>query len=299
MGDLFCFEAATGRVVWQKNLPADFNTEVPVWGMAGAPLVDGNQLIVLAGGKPGALVVSLDKRTGDELWRALEGKEPGYCAPVILDIAGQRQLIVWHPAAVAALDPQNGKVLWEEPFKVGAGMTISTPRVVGSRLFVTGFYSGPLMIDLGDDGRLPEVLWRTAATNNEQVNNSLHAVMCTPIFREGYVYGVGSYGELRCLDADTGKIVWETREPTGEGRWWNAYLVPHGDRVVILNEQGDIIFANLTPDGYQELSRAKLIAPTAPIPPQRMTTWSHPAFADRSVFARNDEELIRVNLAAE
>jgi outer membrane protein assembly factor BamB len=297
MGHLVAFEADTGKILWEKNLPADFNTEVPTWGIAGAPLVDGDQLILLAGGKPGAMVVSLDKHTGRELWRALEGEEPGYCAPVILDIAGQRQLIIWHPAEVVALDPQNGKILWQEPFKVGAGMTISTPRVVGDRLFVTGFYSGPLMIDLDDDGRSPNVLWRTAANNNEQVNNSLHAVMCTPIFRDGHVFGVGSYGELRCLNADTGKIVWETREPTGEGRWWNAYLVPHGDRVVITNEQGEIIFAKLTPEGYHELSRAKLIEPTAPIQ-RRMTTWSHPAFAMQSIFARNDEELIRVNLAA-
>jgi outer membrane protein assembly factor BamB len=297
MGHLFCFDAASGDVVWEKYLPSDFGTEVPNWGMAGAPLVDGEQLIVLAGGKPGAMVVSFDKRTGAERWRALEGKEPGYCAPVILDIAGRRQLIIWHPAAVVGLDPATGAVLWEQPFAVQAGMTIATPRTVGNRLFVTGFYSGPLMIDLGPNGNSPGVLWRTKAGNNERKNDSLHAVMCTPIVSEKYVYGVGSYGDLRCLDADTGRIVWETREPTGNDRWWNAFLVPHGDRVVICNEQGDIIFAKLTPDGYQELSRAKMIEPTQPIQ-RRMTVWSHPAFAMRSVFARNDGELIRVNLAA-
>jgi outer membrane protein assembly factor BamB len=296
MGHLFCLDAATGNVIWQKNLPKDFGTKIPVWGMAGAPLVDGDQLIILAGGEPGALVVSLDKRTGQERWRALEGEEPGYCAPVILEVAGQRQLIVWHPAAVAALDPANGKELWQEPFQVRAGMTISTPRQVANRLFVTGFYSGPLMIELDQQGRNPNVLWRTASSSTEIENNTLHAVMCTPIFTDEHVYGVGSYGELRCLEADTGRTVWETREPTGEGRWWNAFLIPHEDRVLICNEQGEIIFARLSPDGYQELSRAKLIEPTQPIQ-RRMTVWSHPAFAMRSVFARNDGELIRVNLA--
>ena len=81
MGNLFCFDVATGQIVWQKNLPADFGTKIPAWGMAGAPLVDGDQLIVLAGGTPGAMVVSLDKQTGKERWRALDGPEPGYCAP--------------------------------------------------------------------------------------------------------------------------------------------------------------------------------------------------------------------------
>ena len=298
MGHLFCFDAASGDVIWQKYLPTDFGTDVPVWGMAGAPLVDGDQLIVLAGGKPNALVVSVDKRTGEERWRALEGKEPGYCAPVILEIGGKRQLIIWYPAAVVGLDPAGGDVLWEQPFAVQAGMTIPTPRTIGDRLFVTGFYCGPLMIDLGPNGNAPDVLWRTKPGNNERENDSLHAVMCTPIVTEKYVYGVGSYGDFRCLDADTGKIVWETRKPTGNGRWWNAFLVPHGDRVVICNEQGEIIFAKLSPAGYEELNRAKLIEPTQPIQ-RRMTVWSHPAFAMRSVFARNDGELIRVNLAAE
>jgi outer membrane protein assembly factor BamB len=298
VGHLLCLNVASGDVLWRKFLPADFDTEVPNWGMAGAPLVDGDQLIILAGGKPGALVVSLDKRTGQERWRALDGAEPGYCAPVILQIAGQRQLIVWHPAAVAALDPADGTVLWEQPFAVRAGMTISTPRTVANRLFVTGFYSGPLMIDLGPTGKSPKVLWQTGASSTEIRNDSLHAVMCTPIVTADYVYGVGSYGELRCLEADSGRIVWETREPTGEGRWWNAFLVPHQDRVVICNEQGEIIFARFSPRGYQELSRAKLIEPTQPIQ-RRMTVWSHPAFAMRSVFARNDGELIRVNIAKE
>ena len=304
VGHLWCLDAATGDVIWQKHLPTDFDTELPAWGMAGAPLVDGDQLIILAGGKPRALVVSLDKHTGEERWRALDGREPGYCAPVILEIAGRRQLIVWHPAAVAGLDPASGTVLWEQPFEVKAGMTISTPRTVENRLFVTGFYSGPLMIDLGASGKSPDILWQTAPSSNEIQNNTLHAVMCTPIVTEDYVYGVGSYGELRCLNANSGRIVWETRQPTGEGRWWNAFLVPHQpspsdsltDRVVICNEQGEIIFAKLSPAGYQEQSRAKLIEPTQPIQ-RRMTVWSHPAFAMGSVFARNDGELIRVNLA--
>jgi hypothetical protein len=309
VGHLFCLDATSGDVVWQKFLPRDFGTKVPVWGMAGAPLVDGDQLIVLAGGAPDALVVSLDKHTGEERWRALEGEEPGYCAPVILEIGGQRQLIVWHPAAVVGLDPADGRELWNQPFSVRAGMTISTPRIAANRLFVTGFYSGPLMIELGPRGNDPNVMWRTAPSSTEIKNNTLHAVMCTPIFDGEYVYGVGSYGEMRCLNASTGETVWETRDATGEGRWWNAFLVPHrpgtrqdrspgARRVVICNEQGEIIFAKLSPQGYEELSRAKLIEPTQPIQ-RRMTVWSHPAFAMQSVFARNDGELIRVNLADE
>ena len=140
------------------------------------------------------------------------------------------------------------------------------------------------------------MLWRTAAGNTEMQNNSLHAIMCTPIVTDDCIYGVGSYGEMRCLDTKTGEMLWETHDATGPGRWWNAFLVPHEDRVIICNEQGELIFAKLSREGYKELSRAKMIEPTQPIG-RRMTVWSHPAFAMQSVFARNDGELIRVNLA--
>jgi outer membrane protein assembly factor BamB len=197
---------------------------------------------------------------------------------------------------VVGLDPTNGKKLWEVPFAVEAGLAIPTPRKIGERLFITSFYNGPLMIDLGPDGRTPRVLWRSAAKNTELKNDSLHSIMPSPIVTEDYIYGIGSYGEMRCLETKTGRMVWETHDATGPGRWWNAFLIPQGDRVVLCNEQGEIIFATLSGEGYQELSRAKLIEPTAPVQ-RRMTVWSHPAFAMQSVFARNDGELIRVNLA--
>jgi outer membrane protein assembly factor BamB len=296
VGHLFCFDVESGDIVWQKHFPSDFGTEVPVWGMAAAPLVDGDQLIVLAGGKPGRMVLSLNKNTGEVNWKALDGKEPGYCPPVILEFGGERQLVIWHPAAVVGLDPTNGEKLWEVPFAVEAGLSIPMPRKIGERLFITSFYNGPLMIDLGANGRSPQVLWRTAPSNREIKNDSLHAIMCTPIVTEDFIYGVGSYGELRCLETKTGRMVWETREATGPERWCNAFLIPQGDRVILCNEHGEIIFARLTGEGYQEFSRAKLIEPTAPIQ-RRMTVWSHPAFAMGGVFARNDGELIRVDLS--
>jgi len=296
VGHLFCIEAATGKVIWQKDLSKDFAAKLPLWGTAGAPLVDGDQLIVLVGGKPNALVVSFDKLTGAERWRALDAQEPGYCAPVIMEFGGQRQLIIWHPEAIVGLDPANGKELWSVPFAVQSGLAIPTPRKLGKRLFITSFYNGPLMIDLGDDGKSPNVLWRTGPNNNEQHNDSLHAIMVTPIVTEDCIYGVGSYGEMRCLDTQTGQKIWETHDATGSGRWWNAFLVLHGDRVVICNEQGELIFAQLSREGYKEQSRAKMIEPTQPIA-RRKTVWSHPAFAMKSVFARNDGELIRVDLS--
>lgn len=308
VGHLVCFAASTGEIVWQKHFPTDFGTALPTWGMAASPLVDGDQLIVLVGG-PEALVVSFDKRTGEERWRSLNDAAVGYCPPMIFEFGDSRQLIQWHPAAVSSLDPQSGRVAWQVPFAVQAGLTIPTPRQVGNRLFVTAFYNGPLMMSVRSDGSGADVAWK-GRSESEIETDGLHAIMCTPIVDETHIYGVCSYGQLRCLDAKTGARLWETTEATGEGRWWNAFLIPHeptgrrdgaeGHRVYIANEQGELIIARLSPGGYEELSRSKLIEPTRSLGRRsRMVVWSHPAFAEKSVFARNDREIIRVNLAGD
>lgn len=293
VGHLFCLDAISGTVVWAKHFPTDYQTELPTWGMAGPPLVDGEQLIVLVGG-PDALVVSFDKRTGAELWRALNDPAVGYCPPVIFDFGGRRQLIQWHPQAVSSLDPETGKELWSVPFQVQAGLTIATPRQHATRLLVSAFYNGSLMLEVAPDGSGAKTLWR-GTSNSELKTDGLHCLMCTPIFNGTYIYGVCSYGQLRCLDAATGERIWETNEATGSDRWWNAFIVPQGDRVWLHNEQGELLTAKLSPQGFVEESRALLIEPTRPVR-RRQTIWSHPAFADGSVFARNDRELVRVNL---
>ena len=295
MGHMFCFEARTGEVLWKKNFVADFQTKMPIWGMAASPLVDGNQLITLTGGADGALVVSMDKKTGRELWRSLDDPAAGYCPPVIFTFDGVRQLIVWHPSAVSSLNPQNGRVYWEIPFHVRVGLTVATPRRVGNRLFVSAFYNGPRMIEV--DGKRANLLWK-GTSDSEISTDGLHSIISTPFMNETHIYGVCSYGQLRCLEAGTGRRLWETLDATGSGRWWNAFLIPHEDRFFLHNEQGELIIANLSPDGYRELSRATLVEPTRSAR-RRMTIWSHPAFAMKSVFARNDKEIVRVSLAAE
>jgi hypothetical protein len=178
---------------------------------------------------------------------------------------------------------------------VQAGLCVPSPQQVDNRLFVTAFYNGPLMIDVSPDELSAKVAWE-GNSNSERDTDGLHSIMPTPIVTPDYIYGVCSYGQLRCLDAKTGKRLWETFAATGNDRWWNAFLIPNGDRVFIHNEQGDLIIAKLSPKGYEEFSRAKLVEPTRKVN-RRMTIWSHPAFAMKSVFARNDKEIVRVDLS--
>jgi outer membrane protein assembly factor BamB len=296
-GHLFCFEAKTGKVLWSREFKKDFGVETPVWGFAAHPLIDGQKLVCLVGGE-GSVAVAFDKNTGKEIWRALNAKEPGYAPPMIYEAGGKRQLIIWHPESLNSLDPETGKLHWTQPYAARSGLTIPTPRKEGDSLFITSFYNGPMMLRLAADKPAATVLWR-GKSNSERNTDGLHSIICTPFFEAGHIYGVCSYGQLRCLKADTGERLWETFEATTggkEARWANAFLVKNGERFFLPNEKGDLIIAKLTPEGYEEISRAHLLDPTNTAA-GRDVVWSHPAFANRSIYARNDKEIICVSLA--
>jgi outer membrane protein assembly factor BamB len=320
MGDLYCFLVKDGTVVWSKKLPEVYDFPTPLWGFSGHPLVDGNRLICLVGGK-GSVVVAFDKDTGKELWKNLSASEPGYAPPVIFTIDGKRQLVLWHAESVNGLDLETGKLLWSQPFgsepvgggnkKVKAGMTIPTPRLLPrNRIYLSCFYNGSLMFELKDNK--PTVLWKrtkTVVDPQPSETEQLHCVMSTPVYRDGYIYGVDSYGEFRCLDATTGERIWTTFQPVaGQSlRWANAFIVQLGDnsdRYVLFNELGDLIICRLTPEKYEEISRAHILdAVNIGASSSGMRTgkviWSHPAFADRCVFARTDGEIVCVSMAAD
>jgi outer membrane protein assembly factor BamB len=297
-GNLFCLDATKGTVLWSHELKKDYGIKAPMWGFAGHPLLDGNRLICLVGGQ-GSTAVAFDKDTGREIWRALSASEPGYSSPIIYEAGGKRQLILWDADAANSLNPETGEVYWSVPFKCRAGMSIATPRKLGDLLFFTTFYSGSLMLRLDATRPTAAVAWRTTKVS-EMDTTHLNAVMCTPVLEEGYIYGVCSYGQLRCLKADTGERVWQTFQATTSGepvRWANAFIVKHGSRFFLFNEKGDLIIAKLSPRGYEEISRAHLLAPTGEAN-GRAVLWSHPAFANRHVYARNDKEIICVDLAS-
>lgn len=303
MGHLFCLDADTGKVIWSKDFVADYKAPVPVWGFAAHPLLDGDKLICLVGGKE-HIVVAFDKNTGVEKWHALSFKKGntqlGYCPPMIYTIGGKRQLIIWHPESVNGLNPQTGELYWSQPFAVKANLTIPTPRQAGDLLFLTSFYNGAMMLQF-TDGK-PKVVWRSEVQSEDpRRTDTLNSIIPTPFLKDGYIYGVCSYGELRCLRARDGKRMWmslkATEVPDESVRWANAFLIAQGDRFFLPNEKGDLLIARLTPQGYEEIDRAHILEATDPSPGRRVV-WSHPAFANQSMYARNDKEIVCVSLAA-
>ncbi len=299
MGALFCLDTKSGVVIWKKDYVKDYGTEVPVWGMVGAPLVEGKLLIALVGGAPDAKVVAFDKMTGREVWRALSSDfEPGYAPPTIVETGGARQLIIWHPQAVASLDPATGRQHWEVPFDVEMGLAVATPVFDDGRLLVSSFFNGSMLLALDAEKPAARMVWK-GKSDSEIKTDGLHALITTPFFDDGHIYGICSYGQFRALDARTGERVWESLQPIVEkARWAAGLIVRNGDRYFINNDRGDLIIARLSPQGYREISRTKLIEPTSPASRRQMgaVLWSHPAYANRHIVVRNDEEIVRADL---
>ena len=296
MGDLHCLNVELGEVVWRRDLLQEYQVEMPIWGISASPLVYQDRLIVHIGGQDAGLV-ALDKKTGKELWKALPDKA-SYSAPVIHSFHGKTVVVAWTADSVSLLAPDTGKVHARYAFPPSRmAIGAATPVVDGDRIFVSSFYDGSLMLRVTPELGLEKV-WREIGAS-ETNTKALHCMISTPIFEGGYLYGVDSYGELRCLNANTGERIWEDLTAVPKARWSCIHLVRREGRCWMFNERGQLVVAELSPKGLKEISRAAIIAPTMEQLNMRGgVCWSHPAFANRCVFARNDGKLVCVNLAA-
>ncbi len=299
MGHLRCLDAVSGELIWKKDPGTDYDVETPIWGVASAPLVDGDLVIVQLGARPDACIVAMDKETGQEIWRALEDPA-SYSAPVIIEQAGERVLVCWTGNHVVGLNPATGEIHWQydtPPTKMI--INVPTPVIDGNRLFLSSFYDGAYMLRLHQDMLGIEKTWRRQG-RSERDTDALHAMITTPLIQGDYVYGVDSYGQLRCLDGRTGDRVWEDLTAVPSERWATIHMVRNGDRIWMFNDRGELIICTLSPEGFNEISRTKLIDPTkGQLSRGDGVAWSHPAFANKHVFIRSDTQLVCANLSAD
>jgi outer membrane protein assembly factor BamB len=292
-GQLTCLDAAKGEVVWAKNFRTDYNAPSPLWGFACHPLLDGNRLICIVGGA-GSHAVAFNKDTGEEIWRALSSPEQGYSPPTLVEVAGQRQLVLAAPTAITALDPATGAQIWNVPYKADSGSVIMSPVVSRDMLFVGGYNNQSVALKLAADGRSADVAWHSKG------KNAISPVNVQPHVVDGVMYGIDQTGMLRAIDLAAGKALWETGEPLGRRPLpsGTALFVRHDDRFWMFTEAGELVITKLTPEKFEELDRAKVIEPTGAAH-GRDVVWSMPAFANRHAYIRNGKEIICVDLAAE
>jgi outer membrane protein assembly factor BamB len=285
--DLVCLDAVHGTVIWKKTLHKEYELGDHRC-ITPSPLIEGDLLIQVCGGKPGACVIAFDKNSGREVWRALEDRWT-YSSPIIVEAGGKRQLIVWTAQAVTSLDPLTGKTYWRQEHDLQGGQSIvATPVLQGDLLLVSG-----MMFQLDPAKPAAVLLWPDAQASARKVLSATSM----PLIQGDYVYSEKTSGILVCMEARTGKQVWRNTEVTGAKGGACIHLTPNGDCVWIFTDQGNLIRARLTPEGYQELSRTHLLDPTYAFG-GRNVVWAPPAFANRHVFARSEQEMICASLAA-
>ncbi len=296
-GDLLCLDADTGDVIWSKSFADDYGAVTPHWGYSNHPLIDGDTLYCVVGGE-GSLAVAFDKDTGEERWRALSATEQGYCPPTLVEYKGVRQLLIWEPESLNSLNPDTGALNWSMPLRPAFKLPSVSPRSRDGKLFASAVGNIGVMMQLNGDNPSVEVIWEGTSTE------AVYPVNATPVMTEDMIFGCDvETSALIGVSIEDGTRLWQTKAPTiGEdqkGRHGTAFLARVGasDQFFIFSETGHLILANLTASGYEELGRQKILEKTSS-GAGRSLVWSHPAFAYKSVFARNDKELVRVDLDA-
>ncbi len=287
-GNLVCLDTKDGHVVWKKNLKEEF--QMKETSADSSPLIEGDLLILMLGGKQGAGIVALDRNTGREVWRALD-EAVTWSSPIVIDAGGVRQLIVWTQQSVSSLNPANGKLYWREATSTGGSpgtAGVSTPVFQDSYLLVSGW-----MFQLEKDRPAGKTLW----PEGQGVSRRILSDTSTGMLLGDYVYSAKTGGEFVCLKAATGEEIWKTNAVTDLINGASIHVTGNGNSAFLFNERGELIQARLAPSGYEEIGRTKLIEPTSRFG-SRKVAWAAPAFAHQNVYARNDQELICVSLAA-
>jgi outer membrane protein assembly factor BamB len=281
-GRLSCLQTLNGRVIWERNLENKNKDSV----FTPSPLIEGELLIlVLDGLPPGPCVVALDKDSGNPVWTALN-ETPTLSSPIVVNAGGKRQLLVWTQNALNSLDPATGKLYWRERCLVGAAYAIATPVVQGEWLLVNG-----TMFKLDSTKPAAALLWPDGVPPARQTISETSMAM----LKREHVFTCNLAGELVCLDAITGRTVWTTNRVTDTKNGASIHITANGNSEFLFNDHGELIRAELTAEGYKEMSRTLLLQPTYPFGPKKKA-WVPPAYADGRVYARSDEELVCVSL---
>ena len=268
-GELRSLDEATGQVRWRTNILEDAGARNITWGMSASPLVVDDTVVVLPGGPNGRSVAAYDRETGKIAWTALDDRT-AYSSPMLVTLAGVRQLLVLTAERLAGLTPDGGRVLWEYPWTTYNDITVAQPLLLGSgRVFISSGYGvGAAVVEVsasGDRFSVREV-WRNNRMKNRFSSSVLH---------EGFVYGLDE-SILACIDPATGELRWKG------GRYGYGQVMLASGHLVVLTEDGDLALVRATPERHEELVR---------FPVLNGKTWNHLAMAGGYLLVRNLAEM--------
>jgi outer membrane protein assembly factor BamB len=274
-GELRCLDANSGAVIWGKNILSDNQAKNLPWAMAASPLIVDDKVIVLPGGTSGKSVVAYNKNSGAPVWRVLNDTQ-AYVSPMLVELAGRRQIVVVSASRVVGLAPENGALLWEYPWNTDMGINVSQPVIVDrNRFFISsGYGKGAALVEVKGSGNS-----FTASTVWE--NNNMKNKFNSSVLHNGYVYGLDE-GILVCLDVNTGERKWKN------GRYGYGQIILAGSHLIVTSDQGDVALVKATPDAYTEVARFTAV-------PGK--TWNYPALAGGRLLVRNSTEMAAYDIS--
>jgi outer membrane protein assembly factor BamB len=274
-GELRCLDAATGRLIWAKNVLADNNASNLAWGTASSPLVFDDKVVVMTGTGGTKAVAAYNKMTGAPVWKAL-AEEASYTSPMLVSLAGRRQILVVTARRAAGLVPETGAVLWEFPWSNSAGINVAQPVIISpTRLLLSaGYGKGAALVEVSSSGGglSAASVWQNMTMRNK-FNSS--------VYHDGHIYGL-SEGILTCVEATTGERRWQAR---GYGY---GQLVLAGQHLVVTTEEGEVAVVKATAAGHAEVARFKAL---------EGQTWNNPAIAGGRLLVRNATQMACFKLA--
>ena len=274
-GHLFAVRLEDGREIWSLRIDEQLGARRPNWGFATTPLVAGDVLFVQTGGDEGRSLTGFDKRTGEVLWSTGDDVV-GYQSSILATVAGREQILAVTNKSVYGLVPRTGDVLWSHEHGTGAGDDgFATPVLLGDdRFLLTGQVgSKALRVEGTADGFEVEELW---------TSKDLKRSLATPVYYEGHLYGFdGNF--LTCVDPATGEKVWKSRPPGGRG------LILVDGHLVIFANDGEVVVAEASPEGYREKARTRV---------SDSGSYTYPSFADGLILVRNTRDIAGVAVGA-
>jgi outer membrane protein assembly factor BamB len=281
-GELRALDESTGRMIWRKNILEDNGALNLDWGMAASPLVVDDTLVVLPGGPDSRSVVAYKRKTGMRVWSALSDKQ-AYASPMLVTLAGVRQLIVFTAKRLVGLTPDGGELLWEYPWRTDFDINAGQPMVVGdNRVFLSsGYGAGAAVIEVVPSPPLePAPYVAQFAVREIWRSNRMKNTFTSSVLYNGFIYGLDE-SILACLDAATGELRWKG------GRYGHGQVLLASGHLIVLTEDGDLALVRATPMRHEELTR---------FPAIDGKTWNHPAMADGVLLIRNLAEMAAYDL---
>ena len=275
-GELRCLDASNGSVIWGKNILSDNGADNLAWAMAASPLIVDDKVIVLPGGTSGKSVVAYNKNTGAPVWKVLNDTQ-AYVSPMLMELAGRRQIVVVSSSRVVGLVPENGKLLWSYDWDTNSGINVSQPIAVSqNRFFISsGYGKGAALVEVkgSGDNFTATTIWENSMMKNKFNSSVLH---------NGYVYGLDE-GILSCLDVNTGERKWK------EGRFGYGQVLLADGHLIITSDQGELALVKATPTKYTEVARFEAL---------KGQTWNYPAIAGGRLLVRNSSEMAAYDISA-